>query len=197
MRRNLEAHGTVPAPGSEGRLTVYTDAAVMPGRVCMAYITTHGHYGLKLHPYGTERWTQAHGSTVHELRAVLYALGHVYDEDSRAPVRVMTDSQNAVDFLRRWKQGDQDAMPQGYTTAYRVSGAVPSLVALQRKCARLQVLSFRWVHGHSQDTLNEAADSLAKLGLRYSKGWGEKENAITLARQWAQRALVAHAQRVC
>lgn len=51
------------------------------------------------------------------------------------------------------------------------------------------MISFRRVYGHAGHPLNETADSLAKLGLRYTRGWTDKDQARELSSQWARRAV--------
>lgn len=170
----------------ERRITVATDASVYEGPgVALAYASSHGHYGLHAHPY--PKYMSGSGrSTVCELRAVLIALEAVFRVQEQVPVRVLTDSEDALHFLRRWRQGD-DCMPAGYSTFLRSSGTQSSLVTLSRKVQRHQMISFRLVTGHTGHPLNETADSLAKLGLRHGRGQAETKDVKRLVPMWAER----------
>lgn len=188
MNNWIKNYGRAEVHQPEGRLVVATDTSVNVTHVAVAYVSSHGHYGLHTHPYPQHLMTDLrHRSTVNELRAIMDALKHIVDESDRRPIRVLTDSEDALGYLRAWKRGD-DTMPPGYCLRVRSQGRVPTLVALSRKVSRLQEISFRLVPGHTGHPLNETADSLAKLGLRFSKGMVEKAVVGRLAPQWAARA---------
>lgn len=185
MSDSLTFHGRATSASPERKITIATDAAVDQTKVAMGYLTSHGHYGLSVHPYpdtlsGTAR------TDVAELRAVMFALNEVFDEESRPPVRLLTDSRDALSYLTEWRQGG-DRMPPGYDTALRSGGTPSTLVILSRKMRRHQMITARLLKGHAGHPLNETADSLAKLGLRTTRGWNGARQARGLASAWARR----------
>jgi ribonuclease HI len=119
--KSFHAKGSLPVkPPRDRRIVVATDASVCENGAALAYASSHGHYGLNAHPYPATMSGPAR-STVCELRAILMALEAVLDEAAKMPVRVLTDSEAALSFLRKWKQGGAD-MPHGYSTYLRSSG---------------------------------------------------------------------------
>lgn len=172
---------------TDRRVTVATDASLYDAGtgVALAYVSSHGHYGLSVHTY-PKVISPAGRSTVCELRAIQQALDRVFNEETRAPVQVLTDSKDALRFLEDWKQGG-DRMPAGYNAAYRLSGAKPSLVVLSHKVHKHPMISFRLVVGHSGHPLNETADSMAKLGLRFGRGQIDRKDVRRLVPMWAER----------
>jgi ribonuclease HI len=184
----IKEYGLVEGHQQDERLVVATDASVNDTHVAIAYVSSQGHYGMRAHPYSLHLMSGKHRSTVNELRAVMDALENLVDETDRKPIRVLTDSEDALSYLTRWKEGEED-MPPGYSLRSRSQGGVATLVALQRKVRRLQELSFRLVLGHTGHPLNETADSLAKLGLRYSTGKVKGDVVRRHAPQWAALAV--------
>ncbi|MFE7215905.1 hypothetical protein ACFU93_39675 [Streptomyces sp. NPDC057611] len=57
-------------------------------------------------------------------------------------------------------------MPNGYETRLRSKGRRPSLIKLHMYAEYTPNLTFVYEKAHVGNSLNEAADSLAKLGLR-------------------------------
>lgn len=180
-------YGQADGHWPEGRLVVATDTSVNDEHVSLAYVSDQGHFGVFSHPYPQHLMSGRHRSTVNELRAVMEALENLVDETDRRPIRILTDSKDALSCLQEWKRGES-AMPAGYSMRSRTQGTVPTLVALSRKVRRLQEISFRLVPGHTGHPLNEAADSLAKLGLRQKKGVVSQGVVHRFAPQWAARA---------
>lgn len=185
--RTIHIHGKIDVEVTDRRTIVATDASLWAERdgVALAYVTSHGHYGLSAHPYpqvisGQDRITTC------ELRAILLSLEHVFDDASREPVRVLTDNQAALEYIAHWRTGG-DRMPANYGNWLRSTGTQPSLVALSRKVRRHQVISFRKVAAHSGHPLNETADSLAKLGLRHGRRQIDGDDVRRLAPLWAAR----------
>lgn len=87
-------------------------------------------------------------------------------------------------------------MPDGYLL-WRQSGAVPTLERLRQTVAlRATTLTFRHEHGHAGNTLNEAADTLAKLALRCSNGLIPRDLPAGLARRYAEQDLAAYLQEI-
>jgi hypothetical protein len=107
---------------------------------------------------------------------------------------------------RRYRPGDRSVtagtkarrsalstgLPEGYRL-WRHSGAGSTLERLRAIVARdCALLSFRHERAHVGNVLNEAADSLAKLGLRCSKGDVERAQLGSLARRYAEQNLAAY-----
>lgn len=188
-KRQIAIAGTIPASHTGGIL-IATDGAVDQTRVAGAYLATSGHYGARAHPYPPETSGPAR-VTVAELRAILWALQAVTATVGPSrPITVVTDSTDALRFLDSWQAGGT-RMPDGYKTSYRGSGNRPALLDLQQIVEYTPGLTFAHVKGHAGHPLNEAADSLAKLALRCSKGTVDKRCAADLAPKWAQRDLKA------
>jgi ribonuclease HI len=103
---------------------------------------------------------------VAELRAAWRAVSALIDSRfARANITVLTDSSEALDYLRKWQAG-QEVYPAGYQLQ-RLSGRRSSLEQLAeqlRHDGNRYTLSK--VRGHAGHHLNEAADSLARLALR-------------------------------
>lgn len=155
-----------------GHPVYYTDGSVSTRRFAnglgvltgWGYLGTDGTYGCGREPqFVTKAGRDI--STVTELRAVWHAVGDALT-DGQGPLTVVLDSMNAVDLLSRWKAGG-DRMPAGYVG--RTKGE-PTLVRLRlAAAANADRLTVQHVHGHAGDTLNEAADVLAQLGMRWAR----------------------------
>lgn len=150
-------------------VTVATDAAVDPvrNRVGSGFIATSGLYGVAAHPQ-PRAIVGGDGITVAELRAVWRAVSALIESpDARAHVTILTDSASALGYLRRWKAG-QEIYPGGYQLQVQRSSGNPS--SLEQLAEQLRYDGDRYallkVRGHVGHPLNEAADSLARLGLR-------------------------------
>ncbi|MCP9209699.1 ribonuclease HI [Streptomyces cucumeris] len=188
-RESWTMHGEVnPGGAATRRIIVATDAAVADRHMAMAYVASDGRYGLSFHPY-QGHISGTHRTDVAELRAIMFALERVFDGRESRPVRVLTDSRNALAYVTDWKAGE-DRMPPGYDIGLRSRGLQPTLIALSRKVLRHQMITVRLVRGHAGHPLNETADSLAKLGLRTLRGWCGTTEARSLAHQWVTRGLL-------
>lgn len=168
--------GRVAGGPDAAPLVAATDASAKKGArrrrddfLGWAYITGHGHWGcggrifegrLNPHRYGA--------SLSGELRAVHMLLGDLGREFGEIPpMTVLIDSQGAIGFLRRWRAGHVDVMPEGYSLRPRHGPAAgdgkPTLVRLAEAVASHPQLTFEHVAGHSGHPLNEAADGLARF----------------------------------
>ncbi|MEO3978798.1 RNase H family protein, partial [Streptomyces sp. CAU 1734] len=190
-RRSLTITGTVPASTDTDPVHLATDAAIDPVRMAGGYLATSGHFGIRAHPYG-HAMSGPDRTTVGELRAILTALEVV----TRAvgvhrKILVQTDSTRALAYLNRWQRG-HTWMPEGYDTAQRSDGRPPALILLQQIAEYTPNLIFTHVKAHAGHPLNECADSLAKLGLRVSKGMLDAASARELAPTWAAANLARH-----
>ena len=193
-RRGVKAVGQVQ--GVPGPLILATDAAVDRSCLGVGFLATSGHYGLQGHPYGQET-SGVHRAAVAELRAVWCALDHLHSTGtpSNLPIEVHLDSFHALTFLQEWAHGGS-RMPDGYLL-WRQSGAVPTLERLRQTVAlRATTLTFRHEQGHAGNTLNEAADTLAKLALRCSNGLIPQDLPAGLARRYAEQNLAAYLQEL-
>jgi hypothetical protein len=98
------------------------------------------------------------------------------------------DNLQALRHLRSWQQCGTD-MPEGYDTHLRSQGRRPSLVTLQSLAEHTPDLTFVHEKAHAGHPLNEAADSLAKLGLRCVRGAVPPAELRRLVPLWAAGAL--------
>lgn len=171
-RKNVEVTGAIPQdkrfdPASG--VIVATDASVSGPlkRTGAGFVATPGLFGVTGHPYQLAIEGR-NPVVVAELRAVWQAVSALIRSPfARAQVTVLTDSADALGFLRKWLDG-VEVYPVGYQLqAHRASGKRSSLELLSEQLrydgARYTVTK---VHGHAGHQLNEAADSLARLGLR-------------------------------
>jgi ribonuclease HI len=165
-------------------IVVATDAAVSRqlSRAAAGFVATSGLYGVSGHPQPPEVAGQS-PVAVAELRSVWLAVkalnGSIYSD---VPVTVWTDSTEALCYLRAWQAGKISQFPKNYRTqTQRASGRRSSLERLAGYLSDPDSSRFRFskVHGHAGDILNEAADSLAKLGLRAGGNTGLPPGQIT------------------
>jgi ribonuclease HI len=125
---------------------------------------------------------------VTELRAVFWGLRPVLAAYPGHPVEVRVDSMEALGRLRSWRQGGT-GMPEGYDTRLRSQGRTPTLARLQMLVEYTPNLTFVHEKAHVGNPLNEAADSLAKLGLRAVGGKVPVDRIPRLVPLWATGAL--------
>jgi ribonuclease HI len=188
--RSIKTFGQIT--GVDGPVILATDACVDERRASAGFLATTGHYGAVGHTYdavisGPQR------TEVAELRAVAYGLRRLYNNGvpSETPVDVRIDSPAALGFLHGWVRGST-RMPSDYRS-WRTSDNTPTLELLRRLVvSNAATLTFSFEKGHVGHVLNEAADSLAKLGLRCSKGYFASETFPDLARKYADRDLTAY-----
>ncbi|MFI9615371.1 hypothetical protein ACIHCM_27460 [Streptomyces sp. NPDC052023] len=100
------------------------------------------------------------------------------------------DSLDALALLHEWQSGDR--MPDGYETRLRSHGRRASLVTLQMYAQYTPGLAFFHEKAHVGNPLNEAADSLAKLGLRSLHGMVPVTEIPQLVPLWASGALAEY-----
>lgn len=152
------------------------------------YLTTAGTYGLgtSLVPgniTGYERATQA------ELRAIWWALVRTARSH---PVRVFTDSLDAVELASDWRAG-RYRMPAGYSVE-RASGREATLMQLARlihvDADRITIVK---VQAHSGHPLNEGADALAKMARAFAVGRLEQNVVASDARRAVLSSLERYA----
>ena len=156
-------------------------------------IATTGRWGLIAARYRPDL-CQPNCAEAMELRAVWYGLkAHTTDAD----ITFYIDSQNAVNHLIRWQQGDT-TQPGWYDTGrreYNHPEGKPTLIALQeRVTANAGSLHFEHVKGHSGDILNEAADSLAGIGTNCLTGLYDTAEAKRRSASLAASFLLSHEQ---
>lgn len=171
-----------------GPVILATDASVRADHVASGYLATSGHTGLRAHLYPRYFAGSCSRVVVTELRAVYWGLKAVLQTHPGAPIEVRLDNLQALGFLRRWQQGAVE-MPEGYDTRLRSRGRKASLVKLQMLAEYTPDLTFAHEKAHAGHPLNEAADSLAKLGLRCLRGTVPRAELPRLVPLWATGAL--------
>jgi ribonuclease HI len=166
--RPRQVVGLVAAPATSHPI-FYTDGSVSGGRsgalaalTGWGFLSTDGSYGCGRYPQFTPR-AGLDTPLVTELRAVWHAVGHRLDA---GPVTVVLDSQAAIRYLNRWAAGSTK-LPSGYTGS-RVREA--TLRRLQTVVSgHPGRLTVQHAKGHAGDVLNEGADTLAQLGMRWAR----------------------------
>ncbi|MGW0633129.1 hypothetical protein [Streptomyces sp. NPDC002758] len=192
-RRTVEFSDTVQAV--PGPIVVATDASVGKDRVAIGFLSTTGHTGLRAHPYPAHLCHPHTRVVATELRAVYWGLQPVLTAHPGRPIEVRVDSLQALDHLRAWQAGST-RMPKGYDTRLRPQGQAPTLARLQMLIEYTPGLAFVHEKAHVGNPLNEAADSLAKLGLRTVNGKVLVDEIPGLVPLWAARALDEHRRTV-
>ena len=154
---------TPPPPAQvvcDDPITVATDASVSRGITGFGVLADDGQYQLMAFPHQRKQ-IGSQPVLVAELRGINEAVrkfGH-------RPLTILTDSQESVAMVNRWRAGDE-VLPRGYTTDRAVGLA--GLVEAQRRVRKHRDrIDIRWVRGHDGHLLNEGADALAKLARRY------------------------------
>jgi ribonuclease HI len=133
---------------------VYTDGACSgnPGP---------GGWAWALAPDGTINGSGGEGHSTNqrmELRAVLEALRAF---DPADPIEIVSDSTYVVNcFKDRWYEG---WLKRNWTNSQRQPVANRDIwePLIELYLSRKQLISFRWVKGHSGDRLNDLVDQLA------------------------------------
>lgn len=97
------------------------------------------------------------------------------------------DNLDALELLHEWQSG-ADRMPDRYETRLRSRGRRPSLVQLRMYAEYTPGLTFVHEKAYVGNPLNEAADSLAKPGLRSLRGTVPTTEIPRLVPLWASRA---------
>jgi ribonuclease HI len=147
-------------------------------------VTTTGWYGVSGHP-NPPSVIGREAVVVAELRAVWRAVRDLH----ASRVTCLVDSIDALGYLRAWQAGDMP-MPGGYRLrSQRISGNTSSL---ERLAELLYYdggrFTFGKVKAHAGHSLNEAADSLARLGLRAGSRSGVPLDRV----EDAARSIAAH-----
>jgi ribonuclease HI len=171
-----------------GPIVVATDASVGRDRVAAGFIATTGHTGLRAHLYPVHIARPRTRTVVTELRAAYWGLKPVLAAHPGRSVEVRVDSLEALGYLHAWQNGSV-RMPEGYDTRLRSQGRMPTLLKLQMLAEYTPDLIFVHEKAHVGNPLNEAADSLAKLGLRAVHGKVPVSEIPRLVPLWALGAL--------
>ncbi|MFJ5559512.1 hypothetical protein ACIQCD_19405 [Streptomyces sp. NPDC093250] len=189
-RPQVHFDGAVKAV-SRTPIVLATDASVAGDKVGTGYLATTGETGLRAHAYPQYLTAPRVRVVVTELRAVYWGLRRIFAAHPGRPVEVRVDNLDALDLLHEWQRGS-DRMPDGYETRLRSQGRRPSLVKLQMYAEYTTGLTFVHEKAHVGNPLNEAADSLAKLGLRSLRGRVPATEIPRLVPLWASGALAEY-----
>lgn len=153
--------GKQPPPRS-GTLTVATDASIASrAKVAgLGWVISGGDGRILDTGHRTVRVSRAGDIVTGELWAIHLALREAiaaHRKVKTAQVLVQTDSQAALEVIRRVEAGaDDQSMPREH---YDLAAEIADL-------HRRFPVEFQWVKGHSGHTANEAADRLAVLSRR-------------------------------
>ncbi|CAL9606154.1 hypothetical protein SUDANB176_05534 [Streptomyces sp. enrichment culture] len=188
--RHVHFDGAVRAV-SRTPVVLATDASVAGDEVGTGYLAATGETGLRAHAYPQYLTAPRARVVVTELRAVYWGLRRIFAAHPGRPVEVRVDNLDALDLLHEWQRGG-DRMPDGYGTRLRSQGRRPSLVKLQMYAEYTPGLTFVHEKAHVGNPLNEAADSLAKLGLRSVRGRVPTTEIPRLVPLWAGGALAEY-----
>lgn len=148
----------VSLPVDQESMTVATDGSVRGKHAGFAWLSCTGHYGVA--GYRSSLSTVGRQTV---LVAELLAIGDAVCELTRRHLSVVTDSQDAVAMVDRWKRGDT-TMP----VEYPADG--PLHIARRQVHVDRQRIDVRWAPGHRGEPLNEGADALARLASRHHRG---------------------------
>lgn len=158
--------GRIPQPGRHDPV-FYTDGAVDQQRhskgiglvTGWGYLSTNGDYGCGKAPQFTPK-TGIRYNVVTELRAVWHAIGII-----TSPATIVTTNPGTADVLRNWQAGST-TMPAGYIGSTRKTSTLERL--RRQVAANPASLTIRHV-SDTETVLNDAADTLARLGTRWAR----------------------------
>lgn len=139
-------------------MTVATDGSVRGKHAGFAWLSCTGHFGMA--GYRSSHTTVGRQPV---LVSELLAIGDAVGELTRRQLSIVTDSQDAVAMVDRWKRGDT-VMP----VEYPADG--PLHVARRQIHVDRRRITVRWAPGHCGEPLNEGADALARLASRHQRG---------------------------
>ncbi|CAN7331170.1 RNase H family protein [Mycolicibacterium frederiksbergense] len=139
-------------------MTVATDGSVRGKHAGFAWLSCTGHYGMA--GYRSSLNTVGRQPV---LVSELLAIGDAVCELTRRRLSIVSDSQDAVAMVDRWKGGDT-TMP----VEYPADG--PLQVARRQIHVDRERIDVRWAPGHCGEPLNEGADALARLASRHRRG---------------------------
>jgi ribonuclease HI len=149
------------------------------------WITTDGRWGLGACPIPAN----VNGTSpalVAELRAIWHAVDQLWPGETPT---LLVDSAGALKYLDIWASGDL-RLPPGYLGSQQRR---PTLERLARHIRDNHAsIAWRPVRGHSGHLLNEAADSLAKIGREWAAGRCEKQQAAERGARLVQGFLADH-----
>jgi ribonuclease HI len=172
--------GQASVPAGTGMRMVATDGSRNGPYYGWGYIATTGEWGCAAEKYGSK--TKPDGdldATLAEFHAVGMACA-----DLPGPAMILTDSTGIIPVLIAWKAGFTDRIPSGAALDGEVSRARQKALAAAARavaCHRGRLI-FRHVRGHAGHTLNEAADTLARLARQYRSGERRGDLAEVTAR---------------
>lgn len=177
--REVKIRGQVKADTSVP-LIFYTDASAPPGASVMAWVSTHGHYGVVSYRRKT-KLDPGNRSVIAETRSIAFALATIEDPSKPPPdfpVYVLSDSRLAIRYVRGWSRGEE-AYPRGYEIERPEGWRTPRLVVLAERVRRLTEnggLHIAHVTAHQGHLMNELVDSIAALGCRCHQGRVERSS---------------------
>ncbi len=157
-------------------IEIWTDGACVPnpGKGGWGYVTREGHQGS-----GSLEQTT---NQVMEIMAVVQAL-KAFDK-KRSSITIISDSRYVINgatvWMRKWKTNGWKAK----------NGPVKHKPLWEELDALLNsnVVTFKWVKGHSGDEMNEKADQLATEALKLTETEIKKFHDLLFRRKAAKKA---------
>ncbi len=147
-------------------ISIYTDASKNKSNVGLAWLLCIGDYVYQ------ERWQAAKDIDIFqaELLAIKEALSWIKDNPEKGrDIQIFCDSLSVVTAIN------------GYTANSAL--LLETMNLLQDLCANIAHVEIKWIKGHNNNTGNEAADILAKSGLREAEQLSYAEPYIPLSKK--------------
>ena len=161
------------------------------------FLATNGRFGIQTFNYGKYDIDPHNGecSNAAELSAILYSMGGM---SHKTDITILSDSKYALRYIEKWKNGEDD-MPNWCKTNPSLphdKRLVNNMHHLRTRIAKTsEHITTQHVRGHTGDLLNEAADSLAKIGRNVIESVYNKEEARRRAMGLVSGFLQAYAEQ--
>ena len=152
-----------------GPVTVATDGSAARGSIGWGWLASDGTHACASAKPSVRECGRGSLALLAELRAISAAIDALPSQH----LTILTDCVPALALIRGWIEG-ADRLPVGYVATHHTASKKGGLIWMQEQVRReAHRIEFGWVRGHVGDSLNEGADSLAKLARRATEGtWG-------------------------
>ena len=150
-------------------MTVATDGSAARGSIGWGWLASDGTHACASSKPSVRECGRGSLALLAELRAISAAIDALPSQQ----LTILTDCVPALALIRGWIEG-ADRLPFGYVATHHAATKKGGLIWMQEQVRREAYrIEFGWVRGHVGDSLNEGADSLAKLARRATEGtWG-------------------------